>query len=249
MQASELSRLYSHVELHIRNDPEFTKLFGARVKATTGSNYSACRGHSFTRYVTICIKEEAGIDLLESILARFPADCMILRYPRSRHVGDVRVYQLDYSAPFSEGALLKVQLLREDGVTGKDIVLSRVKGFRYTDLKPAIEKAADLVDKASPRRMHNTIALAIALTVAAHKDFAKGLCLHLEQHRRTALALDVAMERIELRVLRGELCRRTLAIWKPGQPQQGVHCSFSFTGKVPNTGRLACHLCYRTKET
>jgi hypothetical protein len=42
-------------------------------------------------------------------------------------------------------------------------------------------------------------------------------------------------------------CPRTRAIWKPGVPIEGVKCSYAWTGKVPCTGRLACHLCGREK--
>ena len=44
-----------------------------------------------------------------------------------------------------------------------------------------------------------------------------------------------------------KLCPRTLALWKPGQPIPGIPCSYSYMGKVPGTGRLACHLCGRDK--
>jgi hypothetical protein len=42
-------------------------------------------------------------------------------------------------------------------------------------------------------------------------------------------------------------CPRTRAIWKPGVPIEGVKCSYAWTGKVPCTGRLVCHLCGREK--
>lgn len=43
------------------------------------------------------------------------------------------------------------------------------------------------------------------------------------------------------------LCPRTLAIWKRGEALAGVHCSYAYSGKMPNTGRLVCHLCGRDK--
>jgi hypothetical protein len=39
------------------------------------------------------------------------------------------------------------------------------------------------------------------------------------------------------------LCQRTNALWKPGQPIAGVFCSYAYRGKIPCTGTLRCHLC------
>lgn len=44
------------------------------------------------------------------------------------------------------------------------------------------------------------------------------------------------------------LCTRDLALWKPGKPLAGVHCSYAYSGKIPNTGRLVCHLCGKVKK-
>lgn len=39
------------------------------------------------------------------------------------------------------------------------------------------------------------------------------------------------------------LCKRTVALWKPGEPQAGVYCRLSWSGRMPLTGRLRCTLC------
>lgn len=39
------------------------------------------------------------------------------------------------------------------------------------------------------------------------------------------------------------LCKRTLALYRPGVTLPGVHCSFAYRGEMPNTGPLVCHLC------
>lgn len=44
------------------------------------------------------------------------------------------------------------------------------------------------------------------------------------------------------------LCKRTLAMYRPGVPMAGVHCSFAYQGKMPNTGSQVCHLCGAKRE-
>jgi len=55
------------VRLDLRNDPEFVKKFGKKVKAAGGS-YSECRGHQSTRFVTLPCEQEA---LINEIWAAF----------------------------------------------------------------------------------------------------------------------------------------------------------------------------------
>jgi hypothetical protein len=43
--------------------------------------------------------------------------------------------------------------------------------------------------------------------------------------------------------VRADLCPRTLALYKPGQPMPGVPHHFAYTGSVPCTGSLRCTLC------
>lgn len=40
-----------------------------------------------------------------------------------------------------------------------------------------------------------------------------------------------------------EECPRTLALWRPGVPIDGVGHSYSWSGKIPCTGVLRCTLC------
>lgn len=42
-------------------------------------------------------------------------------------------------------------------------------------------------------------------------------------------------------------CARTLALWKPGVPIKGLKCKYSWTGKMPCTGRLICQMCGKEK--
>lgn len=54
-------------ELHIGSNPKFTARFGRKVKKL-GGKYSACRGHSSTRFVTIPNTPD-GCALADQILA------------------------------------------------------------------------------------------------------------------------------------------------------------------------------------
>lgn len=45
-----------------------------------------------------------------------------------------------------------------------------------------------------------------------------------------------------------ELCKRTVCLWKTGEPQPGVTCVFAYTGSVPCTGQLRCMTCGRIKD-
>lgn len=40
-----------------------------------------------------------------------------------------------------------------------------------------------------------------------------------------------------------DLCPRTLALWKPGEPQPDVGHAWSWSGSVPCTGDMRCTLC------
>ena len=51
-----------------------------------------------------------------------------------------------------------------------------------------------------------------------------------------------------MRKVEPPLCDRTLALYKPGTQMPCVHCSFYYTGKMPCTGRLVCHLCGKGKQ-
>lgn len=43
-------------------------------------------------------------------------------------------------------------------------------------------------------------------------------------------------------------CPRTFAIYRPGEPMEGVSHSFSWTGSIPMTGSLRCMLCGQIKD-
>jgi hypothetical protein len=60
------------IELHIRNDADFTGVFGERVKAS-GGRYSHCRGHATKRYVTIGMERGLGFacELADDIVDMF----------------------------------------------------------------------------------------------------------------------------------------------------------------------------------
>lgn len=40
-----------------------------------------------------------------------------------------------------------------------------------------------------------------------------------------------------------ELCKRTVCLWRPGEPQPGMTCTFAYVGRVPGTGPLVCMTC------
>src|SRR6266853_1901261 len=40
-----------------------------------------------------------------------------------------------------------------------------------------------------------------------------------------------------------KLCKRTRCLCRPGEPQPGCHCRYSWDGKIPCTGRLICTMC------
>lgn len=62
-----------------------------------------------------------------------------------------------------------------------------------------IEKACDAI------RKHNAITHGIHGVTKACRDFAADLCMHLHQHALVRNALDVAFDRIELRLLKDGL--------------------------------------------
>lgn len=41
------------------------------------------------------------------------------------------------------------------------------------------------------------------------------------------------------------VCARTCALWQRGIPLPGVFCWYSYSGRMPLTGRLMCRLCGR----
>jgi hypothetical protein len=64
-------------ELHVSNDPAFTRKFGKAVKAV-GGDYSACRGYSSRRFVTVPCKAE-NFELVDRIADTFHAKTIIVR--------------------------------------------------------------------------------------------------------------------------------------------------------------------------
>lgn len=38
-------------------------------------------------------------------------------------------------------------------------------------------------------------------------------------------------------------CQRTLALWRPGEPQPGIEHHWAYTGVIPCTGPQRCTLC------
>jgi hypothetical protein len=57
------------VELHLGSNPEFTRKYGAKVKAA-GGRYTECRGHSNTRFVDLPWTDESR-DLANKLIAEF----------------------------------------------------------------------------------------------------------------------------------------------------------------------------------
>jgi len=39
------------------------------------------------------------------------------------------------------------------------------------------------------------------------------------------------------------LCKRTLCIWKPGEPVENMVCHYVHKGNIPNTGARRCMFC------
>lgn len=39
------------------------------------------------------------------------------------------------------------------------------------------------------------------------------------------------------------LCERLLCLWRPGEPQPGLTCVYTYTGRVPCTGPRVCITC------
>lgn len=201
MSEQILSTLYSRIELHIGADPEFTRLFGAKVKATPGGRYSECRGYSGTRYVHLHILTEEGLKLASSILSRFPASLIIMRMPNVSHDGMRLIDGYPTRHLGSPGDAFQVGSV---GVSG-DLSVSRKKGFVHHDLGAAVTLVAGVYASNESLRVRNALAQAI-----------KGIGAHLAQHAKSwrqhsdlaaliDVALSVALERIELRVLKGEL--------------------------------------------
>jgi hypothetical protein len=46
-------------------------------------------------------------------------------------------------------------------------------------------------------------------------------------------------------IMTTELCKRTRALWRPGEPQEGIACSYAWSGTIPCTGTMQCVLCGR----
>lgn len=43
-------------------------------------------------------------------------------------------------------------------------------------------------------------------------------------------------------------CERTLCLWKPGQPVEGIFCHYTYRGSIPCTGVQRCIFCNTIKE-
>jgi hypothetical protein len=43
------------------------------------------------------------------------------------------------------------------------------------------------------------------------------------------------------------LCKRTFCIFRPGIPQPGMMCHYSYTGSIPCTGPMRCIYCNTVK--
>lgn len=39
------------------------------------------------------------------------------------------------------------------------------------------------------------------------------------------------------------LCERTYCIWHPGEPVEGCHCLYRWSGAIPCTGSYVCMMC------
>lgn len=206
MELDIIPRYFTSIELHV-SDAERTlpKAFGALIKRG-GGRYSELRScSSATRYVTIKLVDPGALALVEQILAQYVTATVILRDARGIQAGDKRLYAMTY-APHRHadhsghadymGAPVKID----------DIVIRKGSGpgGRFTDLQSVARHVAALEARCAPVRMHNAITQGIHGADRACRQFAASLCEHLRLCAATRTALSVALDRIELRVLKGE---------------------------------------------
>lgn len=201
MSSSILSTYFSHIELQIGNDPEFTRIFGAKVNAVGGSRYSECRGHTSYRHVTLCILTEAGLKLAETILSRFPAFVMILRNSLQtadgmRLIDGYPMRICGNPGPGFHNAYAYVS---------SDLVITRAKGVIHHDLSALVAFAEREAHRHQASRVANAFAQAMVGIKQALLEHARSWRAHSDFKAELHLGFDIAFERIELRVLKGEL--------------------------------------------
>lgn len=206
MEIDIIEQHFRWLELHVPDsDRELPKLFGKQIKAN-GGNYNECRGHQSDRFVKVRLDRPGGLGLAEAILARKSATCVIMRDPRSFDAGHRRLYLLDFSPGKHEHSHEARSAYRSVHAAGRDEVclFNKVLG-PYRDLQRPAMRLAKMIEDARECREHNIIAHGISGAVFACRAFSQGLVAHLKAHEATGNALSVALDRIELRVLKGEL--------------------------------------------
>lgn len=201
MSSSILSAYFSHIELQIGNDPEFTRIFGAKVNAVPGSRYSECRGYASYRHVTLCILTEAGLKLAETILSRFPAYVLIMRNSLQTADGMRLIDGYPMRICGNPGTGFRNAYAH----VSSDLVITRAKGVMHHDLSALIALTEREVQRHQSVRVTNAFAQAMVGIKHALLEHAKAWRAHSDFKAGLHLGLDIAFERIELRVLKGEL--------------------------------------------
>lgn len=205
MELDIISRYFETIELHARDTYRtIPETFGARIKAG-GGRYSEMRScHQSTRYVTIDLRGPDALRLIEQILASCPTPTMILRSAVVVSAGHGRVYAMTYAPPAGD-CNPKRQHYRKCNRKLDAIVLSTPGGrSAFSDLQGVAMYVAEMERECASARMHNAITHGILGTELACGQFAASLCEHLRLCAATRTALSVALDRIELRVLKGE---------------------------------------------
>lgn len=206
MEIDIIEQHFRWIELHVPDsDRELPKLFGKQLRAN-GGGYNECRGHQSDRFVKVRLDQPGGLGLAEAILARKPATCIILRDPRSFDAGHRRLYLLDFSPGKHEHSYEARSAYRSVHSAGRDEVCLFNKSLgSYRDLQRPAQRLVRMIADAQECRQHNIIAHGILGAVYACRSFSQGLTAHLKAHEAMGKALNVALDRIELRVLKGEL--------------------------------------------